>query len=248
MGFALPDTPCLSPEEFWPSWNTLAPLWRGLPSLVPLPLSGGVYGSVPGSLCPCSALASLTGPGWSRSFPGHGEQRLLPLPRRPLAGGTAAPSDGGEAAPPRGRPRPYVLRRRRRRAVMWRSSKMAACGECSAGTAGPSPNSPGIPRPGQLLSGPGSAGPAAPSGAVAAGGLCPSRISGETEYGHAVWGRPRGPVLWHRLAAALPARPVLGRGTRWPLRAHLDSLPRMQECDRGALPESPVCPNPSAPW
>lgn len=49
-------------------------------------------------------------------------------------------------------------------------------------------------------------------------------------------------------AAALPARPVLGRGTRWPLRAHLDSLPRMQECDRGALPESPVCPNPSAPW
>lgn len=63
---------------------------------------------------------------------------------------------------------------------------MAACGECSAGIAGPSLNPPSIPQPGQLLSSPGSAGPAAPSGAIAAESLCPSRVSGETEYGHAV--------------------------------------------------------------
>lgn len=88
---------------------------------------------------------------------------------------------------------------------------MAARGECSAGTAGPSPNPPGIPRPGQLLSGPASAGPAAPSGAVAAGGPRPSRVSGETESGHALWGqsRPRGPVLRHRpgRGPSCPPRP-----------------------------------------
>ncbi|KAL2295039.1 hypothetical protein Nmel_018185, partial [Mimus melanotis] len=35
-------------------------------------------------------------------------------------------------------------------------------------------------------------------------------------------------------ATALPAHPAPGHGTRWRLRAHLDSFPRTQECDRGA--------------
>lgn len=182
MGLAQPGIPSPSPEEFCPPWNTLAPLWRGLPSLAPpAPLRRGLWLSsrVPVAL-PGSWIA-----GRARvepNLPRPWRERRCAFRSAPWRAGPAVSSAEGETAPPRWPSRPLALRMRRRQAVTWLSSKMAVRGECSAGGRCPK-TLPGIPQPGQLLSGHGSAGPAAPSGAFAVGGLYSSRVSGETEYG-----------------------------------------------------------------
>lgn len=230
-----------------PAWHCLAlPDW-GLPCLAPLaPLRRGLWVS---SRVPVPLLGSWIS-GWARLEPNLPRPCWAAVPAPP-----AAPPGGREQQHPQleGRQRPLVggsariycagagARRSRGGAARWRRAVSAV------------PALPGPPRTPLGSPSPGSSSPApVPLArrlrlARSQQGVCvrpgyPVKPSTDTrcEVGPGV------PFTGWTVALPIPLAP--GHGTRWPLRAHLNSLPRTQECDRGAPSEPPECPDPPAPW
>lgn len=261
---------------FCPAWNTLRPFsGRALPSLAFQPLSRGVSTAwhclaLPGWGLPClTPLAPLQRGLWltSRlSVPMLGSwipdpARLDPNLPRPRWAAIPAPP----AAPPGGREQQRPQVEGRQRPLVGGPARLycacAAAGRSRGGAArwrravSAVPALPGSPRTPRYP--PARATPLQPrfrwpGGSVWRG--CgrevyvrpeyPMKSSTDTRCGVG----PGVPLSGPGWAAALPIPLAPRHGTRRPLRAHLDSLPRTQECDRGAPPEPPVCPDPPAPW